>query len=203
MKRGAVMSISCSGAYGDALVLPSCHNCTSQLSLDHLDQQVDALGRRHRPDLSIVQSHVGIMPDKDDRLTADRTHDLAHPRALARIFVAPMLVFVDLDDHVVRGQLEPDVGSALGTRGVEVVVVVQERRADRSTQVTTAHSYLWLRCLQLTHTNDESSRRSQYFMLPKRRFWKTKQKIGRVISMQFARIRRPNLVLAYLKSISK
>jgi hypothetical protein len=133
--------IPCSGCARVAIV-PQLHEphrkrtrLSNQLSLDHLDQQVDAFGRLHHPDLSIVLNHVGVEPDKDDRLAADRTHDLAHPRTLARLFVAPMLVLVDLDDHVVRGQNETDVGSALGARGVEAVIVVLERRADHSAQV--------------------------------------------------------------------
>ena len=40
-------------------------------------------------------------------------------------------------------------------------------------------------------------------MLPKRRFWKTEQKIGRAFSKLFSMSRCPNRVLAYLKSTSK
>ncbi len=41
------------------------------------------------------------------------------------------------------------------------------------------------------------------FMLPKRRFWKIEQKIGRAFSMQFSLPRSPNRVLTPLKSTSK
>ncbi len=41
------------------------------------------------------------------------------------------------------------------------------------------------------------------FMPPKRRFWKTEQKIGRAFSMQFSMNRCPNRVLTCLKSTFK
>ncbi len=41
------------------------------------------------------------------------------------------------------------------------------------------------------------------FMLPKRRFWKTEQKIGRAFSMQLSMPRSPNRVLTHLKVLRK
>jgi hypothetical protein len=41
-----------------------------------------------------------------------------------------------------------------------------------------------------------------YFMLPKRRFWKEEQKMKCGCSIEFSTVRRPNRVLTHLKSAS-
>jgi hypothetical protein len=50
---------------------------------------------------------------------------------------------------------------------------------------------------------DDRCRFPDYFMLPKRRFWKAEQKMTSGFSIDFSMVRSPNRVLTPLKSVSK